>query len=172
MRMLSDVGCDVVFEQPEGHHYDAVVINTCGFIGDAKEESIEAILSWGDAKKRGVVDKLFVMGCLSQRYAKELPDEIPEVDGWYGKNDWPAIVNQLTSKHPSCPVYDRMVTTPAHHAYIKIAEGCDRRCAFCAIPLITGRHRSRPIEEIVEEVRLLASRGVREFNIIAQELTY
>ena len=171
MRMLSAVGCDVSFEQTRSCDWDCVVINTCGFIGDAKEESVNEILEWAEAKKEGRVGELCVMGCLSERYREELPAEISEVHRWYGKTDWPALVSDLTRLHPATALYDRIITTPRHHAYLKIAEGCNRFCAFCAIPLITGRFTSRPVEEIVDEVKMLAGRGVREVNVIAQELT-
>lgn len=175
MRMLSDVGYEVADSASEdfieSDRGRTVVINTCGFIGDAKEESINEILSWCEARKSGDIDALYVMGCLSQRYSAELPAEIPEVDGWYGKADWPKLVTDLAHKNPGSAPYDRVITTPRHHAYLKIAEGCNRFCSFCAIPLITGRYKSRPVEEIVEEVRMLVDRGVREFNVIAQDLT-
>lgn len=175
MKMLADVGYDVVDSASEeflGHEGSKiVVINTCGFIGDAKEESINEILSWCEAKNDGVIDALYVMGCLSQRYSSELPVEIPEVDKWYGKTDWSRLVTDLAERNPGSAPYDRIITTPRHHAYLKIAEGCNRFCSFCAIPLITGRYTSRPIEEIVAEVKMLVGRGVKEFNIIAQDLT-
>ena len=148
-----------------------MVINTCGFIGDAKEESVNEILSWCEAKSSGEISSLYVMGCLSQRYADVLPSEIPEVDKWYGKTDWHQLVKDLAHKNPGSAPYDRIITTPRHHAYLKIAEGCNRFCSFCAIPLITGRYKSRPVEEIVSEVRMLVGRGVKEFNVIAQDLT-
>ncbi len=151
---------------------DYVVINTCGFIGDAKEESINMILDCCAAKTDGKVKKVFVMGCLSQRYPDELLGEIPEVDGWFGKFDWLGIVDEITKVHNAIPDWDRTLTTPSHQAYLKIAEGCNRFCAFCAIPVITGRYKSRPIESIVNEVRHLVERGVKEFNIIAQDLTF
>lgn len=144
-----------------------VVVNTCGFIGDAKQESIDMILEVCRAKHHGPVKKVYVMGCLSERYATDLPGEIPEVDGWYGKFDWHKIIGELGGS-----AWERTLTTPPYMAYVKIAEGCNRFCAFCAIPLITGRYKSRPIEEIVEEVRALVSNGVKEFNIIAQDLSY
>lgn len=175
MKMLADVGYDVVdstseeFLECDGSKI--VVINTCGFIGDAKEESINEILSWCEAKNDGVIDALYVMGCLSQRYSSELPAEIPEVDKWYGKTDWSHLVTDLAERNPGSAPYDRIITTPRHHAYLKIAEGCNRFCSFCAIPLITGRYTSRPIEEIVAEVKILVGRGVKEFNVIAQDLT-
>lgn len=171
MRMLESVGCSVAFEQPSSEGFDAVVINTCGFIGDAKEESVNTILEWAEAKSRGEIKYLYVMGCLSERYRQELPAEISEVNAWYGKHDWPALTAVLSKLHPGCAPYDRIITTPRHQAYLKIAEGCNRFCAFCAIPLITGRFTSRPVEEIIDEVRMLTSRGVKEINVIAQELT-
>lgn len=175
MRMFADVGYTVTdtadddFFKGTGRRH--IVVNTCGFIGDAKEESINEILSWGELRKDGGIDGLYVMGCLSQRYASQLPGEIPEVDRWYGKTDWAGLVTDLARRNPGAAPYDRLLTTPHHHAYLKIAEGCNRFCAFCAIPLITGRYKSRPVEEIVAEVRMLVSRGVKEFNVIAQDLT-
>lgn len=171
MRMLSDVGFDVRFEAEPEEEVDIVVINTCGFILDAKQESINVILEWAQAKSEGLVKEIYVMGCLSQRYPESLPESLQEVDGWYGKTNWPELAKDLAKKYPASVKYDRIVTTPRHHAYLKIAEGCNRFCAFCAIPLITGRFRSRPIEEIVDEVKMLVGRGVKEFNVIAQELT-
>ena len=151
---------------------EIVVINTCGFIGDAKEESVNTILEFADAKERGRIRKLYVMGCLSQRYKSELEKEIPQVDKYYGKFDFKQLLNDLgKAEVPSCNG-QRLLTTPHHYAYIKISEGCDRHCAYCAIPLITGRHVSRPKYEILDEVRMLVASGVKEFQIIAQELTY
>lgn len=172
MKMLRDAGCEVRFDHdtPDGKS-DIAVINTCGFIGDAKEESIDTIMTWVGAKDRGMVQRIYVMGCLSERYKQELPPELPEVDGWYGKFDWPGIVSAISKTAPEATSYDRIITTPSHHAYLKIAEGCNRFCAFCAIPLITGRYKSRPMEEIVEEAAILAGRGVSEFNVIAQDLS-
>ena len=170
MRMLSDVGFAVSFESETPHH-DIVVINTCGFIGDAKEESINSILAWAEAKNRGDIKQLVVMGCLTQRYMDELKEEIPEVDRWYGKTDWVNMATDLSKQYPGSAPYDRVITTPRHHAYLKVAEGCNRFCAFCAIPLITGRFRSRSVEQLVEEARILASRGVKELNVIAQDLS-
>lgn len=152
----------------------AVVINTCGFIGDAKQESIDRILEACQLKADGALSAVYVMGCLSQRYRDELPAEIPEVDGWYGKFDWEGIIDALDARHggkEQLKPWDRVLTTPSHHAYLKIAEGCNRFCAFCAIPLITGRFTSRPVEEILAEVEDLTSRGVAEFNVIAQDLS-
>lgn len=170
MKLLENSGF-TVRHNPEGKPGKIVVINTCGFIGDAKEESINTILEYCQAKNEGLVDKIYVMGCLSERYRDQLRDEIAEVDGWYGKFDWADIVKALVRSYPASIGYDRVITTGKHSAYIKISEGCNRFCAFCAIPLITGRHHSRPIEEIVDEVRTLADRGVKEFNVIAQDLS-
>lgn len=158
---------------PETLSGDTVVINTCGFIGDAKQESIDVILQCCQAKARGDVKRVIVMGCLSERYRDALPAEIPEVDQWYGKYDWDALVDVIAGHTvDSDGKYGRSLTTPAHYTYIKIAEGCNRFCAFCAIPLITGRYKSRPIEEVCSEVSSLVNQGVKEFNIIAQDLTY
>lgn len=168
---LRDAGYDAVHEPKRAGRGDIVVINTCGFIGDAKEESINEILRWGEALKQGRISELRVMGCLSERYMDELKAEIPEVTAWYGKRDWGKLVTDLARKRPATAPYDRVIATPSHHAYLKIAEGCNRFCAFCAIPLITGRYKSRPIDEIVSETRLLVSRGVKEFNVIAQDLS-
>lgn len=152
---------------------EIVVVNTCGFIEDAKQESIDTILELVQAKEEGRIGKLFVMGCLSQRYKEDLEKEIPEVDKYYGKFNYKQLLVDLGE--PETPVTEsaeRHITTPRHYAYIKISEGCDRHCAYCAIPIITGRHVSRPKEEILAEVRELVERGVKEFQIIAQELTY
>ena len=150
---------------------DIAVVNTCGFIGDAKEESIDTIMSLVAAKANGKVKKIYVMGCLSERYSEELRTEIPEVDGFYGKFDWNTLAADLSLSNLPLAGFDRTITTPPHYTYIKISEGCNRRCAFCAIPLITGTHKSRPIEEIEAEVMMLVGRGVKEFNIIAQDLS-
>ena len=158
-------------EHPKG---EIVVVNTCGFISDAKEESINLILSLAEKKKKKEIGKLIVMGCLSQRYSEELPQAIPEVDFWYGKFDWENLIEKLPDlrKNYKSPFsWERSLTTPPHSAYLKISEGCNRFCAFCAIPLITGHHKSRPIDEILEETRHLVSIGVKEFNIIAQDLS-
>ncbi len=151
---------------------EIVVVNTCGFIGDAKKESIDMILQLAQAKEQGRIGKLFVMGCLAERYRAQLETEIPEVDKYYGKFDFQQLVADLGK----APVTDgdthRIITTPKHYAYLKISEGCDRHCAYCAIPIITGKHHSRPIGEIVDEVKYLVAQGVKEFQVIAQELTY
>lgn len=168
MKMLDNVGFKLA---KPGDKRDIVVINTCGFIGDAKEESIEEILKAVKVKESGEIDSVYVMGCLSQRYADELKTEIPEVDRWYGKFDWPALVNDISDKQYNSQLYDRKVTTGPSNAYVKIAEGCNRFCSFCAIPLITGRFKSREIDEILAEVETLVKRGITEFNIIAQDLS-
>lgn len=156
-------------QQPQG---EIAVINTCGFIESAKEESVNTILDFVNRKNNGQLSKLYVMGCLSQRYQKELEEAIPEVDRFYGKFNFKQLLSDLgKAEIPSCDG-SRSLTTPHHYAYIKIAEGCDRQCAYCAIPLITGKHRSRPIDDILDEVSKLAANGTREFQIIEQELTY
>ena len=156
-------------EDPQG---DIVVVNTCGFINDAKEESINTILEFAQAKMEGRIEKLFVMGCLSERYLADLEREIPEVDGWYGKFNYKQLLKDLEGAEIQVCEGKRHVTTPRHYAYLKISEGCDRHCAYCAIPLITGRHQSRPMDDILDEVRQLVADGTKEFNVIAQELTY
>ena len=171
MRQLEANGYKVTHdaEHPDG---EIAVINTCGFIGDAKEESINMILEFCQAKEEWRLKRLYVMGCLSERYLKELGEEIPQVDKFYGKFDWDALVTDLGKAYCQNLRLDRKLTTPSHYAYLKISEGCDRHCAYCAIPIITGRHVSRPMEEILDEVQLLVNRGVKEFQVIAQELTY
>lgn len=151
---------------------EIAVINTCGFIGDAKEESINMILEFAREKEEGNLEKLYVMGCLSERYLKELAIEIPQVDKYYGKFDWKELLKDLGKEYHLELKLERKLTTPPHYAYLKISEGCDRKCSYCAIPIITGRHTSRPMEEILDEVQYLTSQGVKEFQVIAQELTY
>lgn len=170
MKRFQDCGLEV--------HHDSdnvcgeiVVINTCGFIGDAKEESISTILEFAQAKTEGKIRQLYVMGCLSERYRNDLLKEIPEIDKLYGKFDWSDLIKDVLHSNPATLPYERVITTPSHYTYIKISEGCNRFCAFCAIPLITGRHKSRPIDEILSEVKILVSRGVKEFNVIAQDLS-
>ena len=181
MRQLELAGYRCVHDSPQPKG-EIAIINTCGFIGDAKEESIEMILQFADRKNRGKLSKLYVMGCLSQRYAKELPAEIPEVDGWFGKFDFLGIVEECASaqfrERPKGyglefkgNEYERTLTTPSHYAYLKIAEGCNRYCSYCAIPLITGKFTSRAIEDILEEVKWLVGKGVKELNVIAQDLS-
>ena len=179
MRKFADEGYDCVHDpkRPQG---EIAVINTCGFIESAKEESINTILEFVERKKRGRLQKLYVMGCLSQRYRDELEKEIPEVDKFYGKFDYNQLLSDLGPIRSNIAVdssiasqrSSRLQTTPKHYAYIKIAEGCDRHCAYCAIPLITGKHHSRPMEDILAEVRDLVAQGVKEFQVIEQELTY
>lgn len=185
MRQLEVAGWKCVHDpaEPKG---EVCVINTCGFIGDAKEESINMILQMAERKKKGKLKKLIVMGCLSERYRAELEEELPEVDEYYGKFDFEDLTLSLSQGegtkagyHPAkltenangCAPYERKLTTPSHYAYLKISEGCNRMCSYCAIPLITGRHTSRPMEEILDEVRWLVSQGVKEFNVIAQDLS-
>ncbi len=171
MRQLELEGFGVTHDEdnPKG---DIAVVNTCGFIGDAKEESINMILQMARRKRDGNLRKLYVMGCLSERYMKELSQEIPEVDAYYGKFDWDMLLRDLGKEYHAEASLERCLTTPSHYAYLKISEGCDRNCSYCAIPIITGKHRSRPMDDILQEVRLLVSQGVREFQVIAQELTY
>ena len=171
MKLFEDNGYHCVHDpkRPQG---EIAVINTCGFIEDAKQESIDTILEFIQAKEEGRLRKLYVMGCLSQRYQKELEAEMPEVDKFYGKFNYKELLKELgKAEVPACSG-TRHLTTPHHYAYIKISEGCNRRCAYCAIPIITGKHVSRPMDEILDEVRQLVADGVKEFQIIAQELTY
>ena len=171
MRRFQDIGysCSHDADNPRG---EIVVVNTCGFIGDAKEESINMILQLAQAKEQGRIGQLYVMGCLSQRYRKQLEKEIPQVDKYYGKFDYMQLLSDLGRPSVEGCLWKRTITTPRHYAYLKISEGCNRRCAYCAIPIITGKHVSRPIEEILDEVRYLVDQGVKEFQVIAQELTF
>lgn len=171
MRQFSENGF-VARHEPPKIGGEIVVVNTCGFIGSAKEESINTILSLIEAKKRRKIGKLFVMGCLSERYRDDLEQELPQVDKFYGKFDWKQIITDIGLSYNKLLENERLITTPAHLAYVKISEGCNRRCSYCAIPIITGKHRSRSMEEIVAEVESLTSQGVKEFNLIAQDLTY
>lgn len=173
IRRLDEKGYSVAHD-PENPRGEWVVVNTCGFIQDAKEESIELILQLGELKEAGKIGRIAVMGCLSERYMDDLKAEIDEVDRWYGKYDWKAFVESLPARKDDAATpkdWERTLTTPPYSSYLKISEGCNRFCAFCAIPLITGRHTSRPMEEIEEEVRTLAADGVSEFNVIAQDLS-
>ena len=156
-------------DKPEG---EIAVINTCGFIGDAKEESINMILEFAEAKKARKLSKLFVMGCLTERYMDELKAEIPEVDNFYGKFNWKMLISDLGKSFKQDIALERSITTPKHYAYLKISEGCNRTCSYCSIPIMTGKHQSRPIEEIEEEVRNLVAAGVKEFQVIAQDLSF
>ena len=170
MRQFDVLGYNVRHdaENPDG---EIVIVNTCGFIGDAKEESINMILQLAE-RKRELKNKLFVMGCLSERYLHDLETEIPEVDKFYGKFNYVDILKEIGQEYRADLKLERTLTTPLHYAYIKISEGCNRTCSYCAIPIITGRHRSRPIEDIEKEVKLLVDKGVKEFQLIAQDLTY
>lgn len=161
-----------VYHNPDELHGDIAIVNTCGFIADAKEESINMILSLCNLKEEGELNQVYVMGCLSERYTKELREEIPQVDKYFGKFNWKDILAELNSQYNEATRNKRVLTTPPHYAYIKISEGCNRHCAYCAIPIITGKHVSRPIEDILDEVKYLVKNGVKEFQIIAQELTY
>ena len=170
MKRFEDCGYEVAHDS-DNVCGEVVVINTCGFIGDAKEESINTILEYVEAKREHRIKHLFVMGCLSERYLADLKLEIPEVDKFYGKFNWAELINDLKLINPPTKSYERHLTTPSHYAYLKISEGCNRFCAFCAIPLITGRHTSVPMEQLEEEVRTLVAQGVKEFNVIAQDLS-
>lgn len=171
MRQFKANGYQVEHD-PHKINGEIVVVNTCGFIGDAQEESIEMILELGEAKKQGRIGKLFVMGCLSERFMNDLVQELPEVDHFYGKFNWKELISDLGKAYHEELAHDRVLTTPKHYAYIKIGEGCNRTCSYCSIPLITGAYQSRPMEDLVEEVKLLVGRGVKEFQLIAQDLTY
>ena len=159
---------------PEGEDIpvDTILLNTCGFIGDAKEESVQAVLEAVERKREGKAGKVIVFGCLSQRYASELPELIPEVDAWFGARDFDPLISALGAVPSHEKSVERYLTTPSHYAYLKISEGCDRRCSYCAIPFIRGAHKSVPMEELVQEAELLAAKGVRELIIIAQDTTY
>ncbi|MCD7972404.1 MAG: 30S ribosomal protein S12 methylthiotransferase RimO [Candidatus Azobacteroides sp.] len=171
IRQFTANGYIVKHEAPQVEG-EIVIINTCGFIGDAKEESVNTILQFMDAKKKRKINKLFVMGCLSERYLNELQQEIPEVDKFYGKFDWNNLITDLGKSYNSNLALEREITTPSHYAYLKISEGCSRTCSYCAIPIITGKHISRPIEEIVTETKKLVQQGVKEVQLIAQDLTF
>lgn len=171
MRQLEAFGYEVTHDAEELTG-EIAVVNTCGFIADAQEESINMILELAQRKTEGDLKKLYVMGCLSERFMDELGKEIPEVDRYYGKFDWTRLLSDLGHEYDESIGNERHITTPSHYAYLKISEGCNRKCAYCAIPIITGAHRSRPMEEILDEVRHLVSCGVKEFQVIAQELTF
>lgn len=171
MKQLDQNGFKVVHESPETE-FDYILINTCGFIGDAKEESIETILNFTQAKEDGVIDKILVFGCLSERYKDELEKEIPEVDAWFGKFELTEMLQYMMIDAKPKLMPNRIITTPKHYAYLKISEGCNRTCSYCAIPKITGGHVSRPIEDLVEETKSLVKQGVKEVILIAQDLSY
>lgn len=172
MRQLTGSGFSVVHNSDDLSRSNIVLINTCGFIGDAKEESIEMILKFAEAKSKGKVEKIFVFGCLSQRYREELSAEMPEVDGFFGVNDLKTVIKVLGAEYKQQLLNERELTTPSHYAYLKISEGCSWGCSYCAIPLIRGKHISRPIEDLVTEASLLAKKGVKELIVIAQDSTY
>ena len=161
-----------VEHDPHKINGEIVVVNTCGFIGDAQEESINMILELGEQKQKGRIGKLFVMGCLSERFLKDLEKELPEVDRFYGKLNWKEVISDLGMSYHQELATDRVLTTPRHYAYVKIGEGCNRTCSYCSIPIITGAYQSRPMDEIVDEVRGLVAQGVKEFQMIAQDLTF
>lgn len=171
MAQLDAAGYDVEYDSNDTQ-VDTVVINTCGFIGDAKEESINTILEFANAKTEGLIQRLFVIGCLSERYADELREEIPEVDEYFGARDFTGIVKLLTGEYREALASERKLTTPPHYAFLKISEGCNWRCAYCAIPLIRGGHVSVPMEHIVEEAEILAAKGVKELIVVAQDTTF
>lgn len=161
-----------VEHDPHKINGEIVVVNTCGFIGDAQEESINMILELGEQKQKGRIGKLFVMGCLSERFLKDMEKELPEVDRFYGKFNWKELISDLGKSYHQELATDRVLTTPRHYAYVKIGEGCNRTCSYCSIPIITGAYQSRPMDEIVDEVRGLVAQGVKEFQMIAQDLTF
>lgn len=171
IRQFEANGVDVAHdaENPDG---EIAIINTCGFIGDAKEESIDTILEFVEAKKRGDIKQLYVMGCLSERYFEQLNREIPEVDKFFGKFDWTNLVNEIGASYRRDLMNERSLTTPKHYAYLKISEGCNRKCSYCAIPIITGKHKSRPLNDLLDEARYLRDQGVKELQVIAQDLSY
>ncbi len=171
MRQFKASGLKVAHD-PENPVGDVAIINTCGFIGDAKEESIDMILQFAEAKKQGKIKKLIVMGCLSERYLDQLGSEIPEVDKFYGKFDWQKIVEDLGAKYRYDLLHDRSLTTPSHYAYLKISEGCNRMCSYCAIPIMTGKHKSKSFETLIDETKRLVDSGVKEIQVIAQDLSY
>ncbi|MCD6597860.1 MAG: radical SAM protein, partial [Bacteroidales bacterium] len=171
MGQLNASGIEVVHDSDDTDA-GTVVINTCGFIHDAKEESVETILNFIKAKEAGLIDNVYVMGCLSERYKKDLEKEIREVDRYFGVNDLEEIVSTLGVDYKKELIGERQLTTPKHYAYLKISEGCDRTCSFCSIPMIRGKHKSTPIEELLKEAGILASKGVKELILIAQDLSY
>ena len=171
MAQLAEAGYELSFDS-DRTDAKVVVINTCGFIGDAKQESIDTILDAVAAKEARLIERLFVIGCLSERYADELREEIPEVDDYFGVKDWAAIASALGAEHKAELETERVLTTPSHYAYLKISEGCNWLCGYCAIPLIRGKHESVPMEQVLDEARKLAARGVKEIMVIAQDTTY
>lgn len=172
MKQLEANNYELVFDPTNANDLDTAIINTCGFIGDAKKESVDTILQFVNAKINGQLQHVYVMGCLSERYQLQLRKEIPEVDEFFGVNDLKKIIRHLGGRYKSSLLGERMITSPGHFAYLKIAEGCDRKCSFCAIPLIRSKHRSRPLEDIVNEAKCLVAKGVKELNVISQDTTY
>ena len=172
LKQLESSRIEIDFEPRSLEDIQAIVINTCGFIGDAKQESVDKILQYVNAKRQGVIERIYLMGCLTERYRNELEREIPEADGIYGINELPVIIRELGGEYRINLLGERYLTTPSHYAYIKIAEGCDRSCSFCAIPMIRGTHRSRPMEEIIREANYLSDQGVKELLVISQDTTF
>ncbi|MFH1296078.1 MAG: 30S ribosomal protein S12 methylthiotransferase RimO [Bacteroidota bacterium] len=172
MKQLEFSKFQIVFEPETFQGIDTIIMNTCGFIGDAKQESVEAILYFAEAKKTGKINRLFLMGCLTERYRQELTMEIPEADGIFGVNELPEILREIGGEFRYNLLGERIITTPSHYAYLKIAEGCDRTCSFCAIPMIRGAHRSKPLEEVLAEAAYLAGKGVKELLVISQDTTF
>lgn len=172
MKQLEANKFKLVFDPVDHKKIDTAIINTCGFINDAKQESIDTILQYVQAKQNGLIDHVYVMGCLSERYLSKLKQEIPEVDAFFGVNDLKKIVSHIGGTYKAGLIGERKITTPGHYAYLKIAEGCDRKCSFCAIPMIRGKHVSRPSEEIISEASRLVAKGVKEINLISQDTTY
>lgn len=170
-RRFADAGCSCRFVEELPTDGSALIVNTCGFIGDAKEESINTLLGAIKLKEEGALKAVYAMGCLTERYRADLTEELPELDGLYGKFDWEGVVGAIAGRDSSSAPWQRTLSTLPHYTYLKISEGCNRFCAFCAIPLITGRHHSRPVDEIIEEVRTLVKKGTCEFNVIAQDLS-
>lgn len=172
MKQLQANNCQIVFDPVDAKGFESAIINTCGFIGDAKKESIDTILQFVNAKLNGKIKRVYVMGCLSERYKSQLQAEIPEVDAFFGVNDLRKIVQHIGGDFKKELLGDRVISTPGHYAYLKIAEGCNRKCSFCAIPMIRGKHLSRPVEEIIGEAKKLVNAGIKEINVISQDTTY
>ena len=171
LKQLDQAGYDTETDV-ENSDAEVVIVNTCGFIGDAKEESVNTILEQVERKKEGIVEQVYVIGCLSQRYGAELQEEIPEVDAFFGKFDWKGVLERMGEHFDERIRNQRVLTTPDHYAYLKISEGCNRTCSYCAIPIMTGKHKSRDFEELLEECRALVKGGVKEILVVAQDLTY
>ena len=172
MKQLEANKFQLVFDPADHKKIDTAIINTCGFVNDAKQESIDTILQYVNAKQHGLISHVYVMGCLSERYKEKLQMEIPEVDAFFGVNNLKEIITHIGGTYKNQLVGERKITTPAHYAYLKIAEGCDRKCSFCAIPMIRGKHLSRPVEDIIHEASAMAAAGIKEINLISQDTTY